>query len=365
MAAVGVLLTGSLSAQELPLRREIPRQGKAVCEGRPPTRTPTDEERAQAEQLGSSASQAVILGDNERARDLLARAVQLNPTSTALTYQYARILEDLGESDAAQRQYCLVLALASDSPEATDAQGRLDALTARAGAMLPTTAVARFRDGVAAAEAGRLDEAAAAFAGAASLAPEWPDAAYNQGAALARLGRRREAIAALRRYLQLQPDAPDGILVSERIGQLQTGLSTPSPGAAFTLGLLIPGMGQFYSGRPVPGLAVLSLAGGAAAFALLSKETHVKCRQDPGPGADCPPEDVLGETSDRPYLAAGLGAAGAITVLGAIEALVKARGRRGSEGPMMSMDIGSATITGPTVAAQGIHLDLRLVGIRF
>jgi len=306
---------GSLQAQvaedPLPLRRTVPGEGGSSCSPLPTPPEPSPEERTQAAQLGSTSAQQVILGDLERARDLLERATQLDPTSIDLAYRYGRILEDLGEPEPAVEAFCRAAELEGDASLAADAQARVQELTRAERESLPSAAVAAFRVGVADVEGGRLEGALRGFERATTLAPEWADAHYNRGVVLARLGRSAAAQDALRRYLELRPDAPDGIAVSERIGELQvafpvTGL--PSPGVAFTVGL-IPGMGQVYTGRAATGAGFLALTAAPTLAAFFIER---------GRG--------------RRYFEPGLAIASTITLLGATEAAMYAsRLRAGGE----------------------------------
>lgn len=351
-------------AQELPLKREVPGANPFRCPDFPPPEAPDAEERNQAARLGSDAEQAVILGDRERARDLLARATELDPSSPDLAYRYARILEELGSGREAVAWYCRVETLDPGTSDAADARSRIDELAAADRPELPPDALGAFRTGVSSADAGRLEVAAEAFGRAVSAAPDWPEAAYDRGVVLARLERRQEAVEALRRYLEIRPDAPDAIAVSERIGQLQNAGVLPSPGTALALGIVVPGMGQFYSGRTLGGLTILSLAGGAVAAALLIEDVEVKCLS-PATDGSCPEGQVVGETVDHPYRVPGLAAAGAITVIGAIEAFVKLRGRRSDVTGLASVDFGTARVDAVGVASTGGRVDVRLVRLVF
>lgn len=365
VALAATLVAPGARAQELPLKRDIPGTEPFRCTDTGAGKMPSDEERDQAARLGSNASQAVILGDQERARDLLARATELDPTSADLAYQYARILEELGDARTAVTQYCRVVAIDPQTVDAVDAQNRVDELTAASRPPPPADAAGAFRSGLSDADAGRLEAAVQAFGRAVASAPEWGDAVYDRGVLLARLDRREEAVQDLRRYLELTPDAPDGIAVSERIGQLQNAGVLPSPGTALGLGLLVPGMGQFYSGRTLGGLTVLTLVGGSVAAAFLIEDVKVKCLQNPGPDGTCPPEQVLGEEVDRPYLAPGLGIAAAVSVIGAIEAYVKLRGRRNAGAGLASIDVGRAKVGALGIARSRGRVDIRLVRVGF
>jgi len=356
----------ALGAQELPLKRDVPGSGPYECPPAAEPQIPGRDARAQARQVASNASQAVIFGDLQRARALLDRATELDPTSSDLAYRRARVLEDLGERAEAVSEFCRVLAL--DPTEGVeDARDRLEALVDADRVEIPDSAVQAFEEGVAGFDAGFLERAAASFDSATALAPQWAEAVYDRGVALARLGRRLEAARDLRRYLELRPDAPDAIAVSERIGELQSGTAarTPSPGAALTLGILIPGMGQFYSGRALGGLTVLAMAGGAVAAGMLIEDVQVRCLTDPGPDGSCPPGQVLREDVSHPYQVAGLGTAAAITLIGAIEAFVHLRGLRGGGEEPAAVDVGPAKVGALGFTPSRGRVDFRLVRVAF
>ncbi len=260
-------LPSKVSGQALPFHRDYPGSGPYQCLPIGPLTEPTPAEQTQALQLASTADQAMILGDLERARALLARATELDPASTQLAYRHARVLEDLGQTGSAMDEFCRVLAGDAGADGVQDAQQRLEDMVAANRMAIPTPAVEAFELGLVMVDDGLIEGAAESFRVAAEEGPEWADAAYNRGAALARLGQGAEAVANFQRYLELRPEAPDAIAVSQRIGQLEgvSVLDIASPSTVLTLGTFLPGMGQFYSGRPVGGLTVLTLAGSAAA----------------------------------------------------------------------------------------------------
>lgn len=99
---------------------------------------------------------------------------------------------------------------------------------------------------------------------------------------------------------------------------------TASPVLAAALGMVMPGAGELYVQRPLRGLAVMGIAGGAAAAGLLIERLEQDCRSIPQDGV-CPPEDILDERRTKPYRAAGLAVAALITVLGAVDAALTAR----------------------------------------
>lgn len=322
LAALALCPAGA-SAQELPLKRALPDAQSSPCQPLAPAAEPSAEEARQATELASEASQALILGERERARDLLARANDLNPGSAALAYRYGQVLEDLGARTQAVAAYCRAVGLAPDTPDAADARIRIVALAQPAADPIEESALESFRVGLTEADAGRLESAAEAFTTATDLAPGWADAHYNRGAVLARLGQRAAASEALRRYLELEGNAADALAVSERIGRLDAAYAGEgaNPSAALGLGIL-PGMGQIYTGRPGLGLGFLGLTGalvGASAWAE--------------------------EGDDRTFVTPGLYVAGGVAAIGALEAFMAARreradGRVAALGPDAAFTLG-------------------------
>lgn len=365
----GVSGAAPVAAQQLPFQRDYPGATAFACPAFASPAVAGAEARAQAGQLASTASQAVLLGELDRASALLERATELDPASADLAYRHARILEDLGQPEAASEEYCRSLALLDTGETAQDARARLQALVEAESEQVPTEAVAAFQMGLEAVDAGALEDAVDAFAVAETEGAGWAAPTYNRGVTLERLGRAAEAAQALSYYLELRPDAPDALAVSRRIGQLQSLAVTggPSPGTALTLGILMPGLGHFYSGRAGSGFAVLTLAGGAVAAGFLVKEVDVTCLT-PQQGA-CPPDQVVSRRTSRPYLMASIAAAAAIGLAGAIEAFVDARGRRSAAGPFpQGGDDGGFVVLpglGLRPGAQLGAVDLALFGLRF
>ena len=364
LSVLGVSARGL--AQELPLKRQIPGADVSVCPSMQPGSEPSPDDRAEAARLGSSAGEALILGDREGARGFLERATTLDPGSPSLAYDHGRILEGLGDRRAARLQYCRVLALDSGSADAVDVQRRLDGFVEDERRAVPVEAVNALQAGLTDADSGQLQSALDRFNQAVGAAPTWADAFFDRGVVHARLDLRDEALSDLRRYLELAPEADDLAEVSEWIGQLQSLGSLPSPGGAFALGIFIPGMGQFYSGRPLAGFTYLTLAGAGVAAAFLIEEIEVRCLSRPPEGEPCPPSQIQEEIRSKPYKWAGLGAFAGVTLIAAIEALVKARGRRRAEASdAFSLNLGGARLLPPSVVRRGKQTDLRLVRIRF
>jgi len=217
------------------------------------------------------------------------------------------------------------------------------------------------------ADLGNMPGAEEAFTASSLSAPEWADAVYNRGIIRIRLGQPEMAVEDLQQYLALRPNAEDAILVSQRIGQLQIRpTSTVSPGTAFGLGLIIPGMGQFYSGRALGGFSVLAVAGGAIAAGFLIQEEEVRCVGSAPSGGECPPNRIISTGTNNPYMVHSLAAAGVVMVIGAVEAYFKAK-RPVSADPeeTVGLNVGPARVSGPSFSVVGLRVKLNLVRVTF
>ena len=365
MLALGLLSGSPVAAQELPLVRDYLGAGPYSCPEVVAPPMPSAEEKAQAAELTSGSDQAVMLGDLPRAVALLDRATELDAASPELAYRRARVLEDLAETPAAVDEYCRALSLAPEDG-IRDARARLESLVEGNRAALPGEAIVAFTAGLTAVDRGALSTALDAFERAAARAPTWASAEYNRGVVLARQGRGGEAATALLRYLELRPDAPDAIAVLQRVGQLQS-LAVrdgPSPGVTVALGVLLPGMGHFYAGRPVVGSTVLAVAGGALAAGYLVKEVDVRCLTSVPSGEKCPEGEVVSRRTDRPYLTLAVGAAAAVGLIGAIEAFFNARGR-GSRPTFSPSEARGPTVEGPSVETRAGRVELSMLRLRF
>jgi len=96
------------------------------------------------------------------------------------------------------------------------------------------------------------------------------------------------------------------------------------PGQALAMGLVVPGLGQFYTGHALRGVVVLGVVGGAVAAGMLSERLEVECGSVPV-NDECPPGDVLDRQTRRPYLVPSIAAAAGVALVAAIEAFVGAR----------------------------------------
>lgn len=359
-----------LAAQDsLQLQRDYPGSAPFECPSPATLPEPSPQQRAQAGQMASEADNAVVLGDYERAQELLGRASELDPTTGVVAYGHARVLETLGRTEEAMLEYCRTIALGTDAASLEDAEARLDALDEDLRAGISATARERFADGLAQASTARYPQAVAAFTSALVERPDWPEALYNRAVVLERMGLTQESLADYRRYLELRPDEVDPQMsqVAQRIGMLEglESIPTPSPGNTLALGMLFPGMGQYYSNRGVSGSIILGTAVTALAAGLTYQEVTVRCLRDVSSGEDCAPGDVVDETTDRPLLLPSLGVVAAVTLGGAIEAWIQARRRRAEQDREAAPITGGFGLSGPSVSSNGEALDLTFFSLRF
>lgn len=375
LSAFAWLCTPLAGQEELPLLRDYPGSGRYQCPAPDSIPAPPEEDLQRAAQVASDATQAMALGEFERSQELLGQATELDPTSADYAYRHARALEEVGDADHALEEYCRALDLNVEDLGVFDARDRIDALYDEVRERIPVEAREAFIQGLGYADAFAFERAVESFSAAIASAPDWGAPIYNRGVVYERLGQIQQSLADYRRYLELAPTDIDPLLVvvSERIGELQglTAGETPNPAGALALGL-VPGMGHYYSGRPIGGTVTLVTAGGALAAGLLFKKVTTRCLDGAPSGGVCPADLVVSETTERPYLWYGIGTAAAVTIGGAIEALVDARRRRAEAERIM----GSVTDSGegrddgpvlelPSVSTSGSRVDLNLLTLRF
>ena len=353
--------------------RDYPGSGRYECSAVPTPAAPDPADLNRAAQVASDANQAMALGDFERSQELLAEATELDPTSADYAYRHARTLEDLGDAENALIEYCRALALDIEALGVLDTRDRIDALYETIRERIPEPARVAFVAGLEAADADEYQEAIERFSDAIDAAPEWGAPVYNRGVVYEEMGLLARSLADYRRYVELAPTDVDPILVlvSERIGQLEGAASvvTPSPTGALALGM-VPGMGHYYTGRPLLGTLTLAGATGAIAAGVMFRKVTTLCVDDVPAGGSCPPELVVGEVTERPYLWYGIGAAAVITVVGAVDALLEAKDRREEAeaiaGPAEEDEVGGLSVSFmPTLTSRGYGIDIGLMSLRF
>ena len=286
--------------------------------------TPTADQRRSARALAQRAQEAAILGDAAASLARLREANTLDPTDPDLAYQLARAYESANAGADAAREYCRFIALAPNAPEANEARERARALAPTRPDPNFTAASSAFNLGLSAYDRGQLIQAETHFGTAIASHSTWAEAYYNRAVVRSELGDRSGAIDDFDHYLQLRPDAPDHFTVVARVAALRQPLL--SPGQALSLGLVIPGGGQFYARRPVRGfLSLVGVAGGIAA-ALYEKTDFVSVDTTfTGPFGTTYPGTVKHSQKQRPYVVPGAAAAAGILLLSAFDAFTYTR----------------------------------------
>jgi tetratricopeptide (TPR) repeat protein len=367
-AALLLLLPPVLAAQQLRLKREAPRIAWPGCPAATKPHAVPAEQRADAERLATAATEASLLGDNAAALGLLTRAAARDPSSDRIAYRLARTLEVLERRNDAVAEYCRYLTIATDTADAPEARGRIAELTDPGGFAVPPAAADAFVAALAHYDAGRLTDAETALSTALDAAPDWADALYDRGVVRLALRQVEGAGDDLRRYLQLNPGSPDFADVLEALGSVPRPTPSYSPSSAFATGLLVPGLGHFTTGRPTTGLVFLGAAATAVTAGVLLHRVHVDCLAPPVNGA-CPPGQVLRERTERPYLVPALGAAAAVSLLGALDAFRGVKRRNAQSTELLRVGArdgaGGAALVAPAVEVRAGGARVSLIRLAF
>jgi len=209
----------------------------------------------------------------------------------------------------------------------------------------PSGAAEALRAGLHQLRARDMTGAAAALSAAVDSAPNWADAYYNRALAYEQQGRTSAARSDFQSYLRLRPRADDRAEVEKHMGALGR-----TPSDAFTRGAIFPGLGQFYTGRPVFGAVVMAGVAGSTVWAL-QKTKSVEMHLFPGPfgGTDT----VFVDVENRPHLGVGLAVAGGLWVLSALEASLHASNARGGIPLPLPLGGGSEGTSGAKGSGEG------------
>ncbi len=322
------IVSGTAAAQRAAPRETLlqgaPIATRAACVPQPTSPIPSAEQQRRARDLAQRGQQSAILGERAAARDQLRQAAALDPTNADLAYQLARAEESAGSEIEAVRAYCRFIALAPDAPEATESRARLAQLMLSTRHTDSLRAASSFAHGVAAYERGQSDSADAAFTAALALAPDWGIAYYDRGVVRDHMGRRADAASDFRQYLRLEPSAASRDQLAARIADLQQ--APLSPGKALALGLVVPGAGQFYTGRPIRGALTLLGTGVALACGMNERVSTQSVQQTAtDPFGNPYTYTTTRRVADHPCRAPGFTAAGVMALVSAIDAWRYAR----------------------------------------
>lgn len=165
---------------------------------------------------------------------------------------------------------------------------------------------------------------------AAALDPRDPDLAYQLARANDAAGAAADAASEYCRFLALSPEGAEAAEARERVAILAPPPRTTAPVAvparlsptrALSLGLLIPGAGQFYTGRPVAGALAFGAAAAGVACAMSQRTTFTTTQETAtDPFGNPYTYTARRPVSSRPCLLPGLAVAGSVALAGAIEA---------------------------------------------
>jgi Tfp pilus assembly protein PilF len=276
---------------------------------------------SRAQEVLRLGQQSALAGDRTSAREFLAEAVRLDPSNADAAYHHARILEELGDSEAARDEYCRFLSLPVSAPDSAEVSERIAALRPTTSTLSEDVREAFVR-GAAYLTANDPRAAERAYDFIVYHHPSVPESYLNRAIARETRGARAGAIRDYREYLRLSPEAADRSAVEDRVHRLAA--SVPSPGTAATRGLLFPGLGQFSTDRPALGVAALATVAGAG---VVATQTRIVTRtghfEHPFDRED--PYTFEYQERVRPYLIAGIAAGAIITIGSAVEAYFHAR----------------------------------------
>jgi tetratricopeptide (TPR) repeat protein len=346
-----------LSAQTLTLKEEPP-ASSFLCDPAVDAPSCRAADPAEVNRLISEATQALILGDLDAADQLLTRALDLDPCAVEATYTRGRIVAQTQGVEAASEWFCRYLALAPLGASAPEARRRLDqAIEAGAAEDLRT----EFQAGVEHYQLGEMQQAEAAFTAVLDLHPV-PEALFDRALTRLALDRPVEARRDLAQYVERRPESDEAEVIAGALARPAADWTRRSPATAFLLGALLPGAGQYYTGRTVWGLAVTTLAGGAVAAGYSYKETTIQCRA-PDSSGQCPPDAIAGRETARPFLLPAIGVGAGVMLLSAIEAAFHARGNKP---PLTIAAAGGAVRVGitPRASLRGRSLDIAFLQLR-
>lgn len=324
-ALLAAFASTNARAQSLRPKRALTVSVAPGCEAVTMRATTGRRDNAESRRLYAAGQEAALVGDQTAARDAFAKAADLNPGDDRIAYDLGRAHEELVDSTAAVTEYCRYLMLSPAGREAADVRARLQRLVPQNAVQRAQDLLGSFRLGLFLYDSGRYDAAERAFDNVVQKAPGAAEGYFNRGLMRAAIGQRASALKDFEAYLAAVPTADDRVDVTRNIAILRRPVYNPS--VAFVRGI-IPGFGQFYTGRPVAGVLVLAVVSGSAGAALYSRTTEKTVDYTDPNGLPAP---YTQQYTGRPYAAAGIAAAVGVTLAAALEAVFYAqRSSRGA-----------------------------------
>lgn len=322
----------------------------------PPPVTVAPNAEAASRQLVDEAQDAALQGDHAAARAAFAKAAALTPGNARIAYYLGRELEALQETTPAVEQYCRYMALSPAAPDADEVRGRIVRLTPATDQARFDEARVAFGSSVALLQRKQYEAADSVLGAVVRQLPNAPEPYFNRALARAARGERATAMQDFEKYLELAPQASDRAQVRGIMTRLPDRVY--EPGSAFLSGLLVPGLGQMSTGRPVRGVVALGLAAGALIWGVTIREwVSVQQFTDPfgNPYIDTIPR------SARSNLATGATIAGVIWAGSALEATMYARRSRSRAEALIA--VGPPLIGGREVSIAVVGLPRRRMGL--
>lgn len=324
IAAAG--FTSPVGAQQLAPKRTLAAGAPTGCASfapvAPVSASPLGDD-AETRRLITAGQEASLQGDHAEARDAFAQAARRSPNNAVIAYYLGREHEALTSTTEAVAEYCRYLQLSPNARDADEVRGRIVRLVPASQLAAVDEARASFSSGVALLERRQFFAADSMFGAIALKLPNTPEVYYNRGLARAARGERGPATDDFEKYIELSGNPPDRVAIRSAVGTMQDRVF--GTGQALGSGLLLPGMGQMSTGRPVLGVAVLGAVAGAMAWGMMKEDGfEVSTFQDPfgNPYVDSIPRTT------RPNAVIAGATAGVLWLGGAWEAMSYARRTR-------------------------------------
>lgn len=331
--ASGVDVSGQTasSGQTAALHGDAPAHA-FLCDPAPVQPGSGEASAGEVQRLVDAATQAMILGDLEGATEFLDRALEGDPRAEEALYLRGRIAAQVGGAAAGVDWFCRYLAVAPRGASTAEVNRRLEQAMDESDANDLRRMLQQAASSFEAGEPRRSEELLTALLDRRLV----PEALHDRGLVRLAIGQQNEGGADLRRFLELRPDTDRRPTVERVLQGLRGPERTPAPGSAFLLGAVLPGGGQYYTGRPGLGGIITGIVAGAVGTGYLYKRTTIRCRA-PEPDGSCPPDAISSRETTRPFLVPALGIGAGIMLVSAAEAALRARGSlRSTEVPIGS-----------------------------
>jgi tetratricopeptide (TPR) repeat protein len=327
VAVAGILsITDVSGAQTLAPKRTLAASAPQGCAallpaGNTPTGNVTDD--TETRRLIGAGQEASLQGEHEVARDAFIQATKRNPTNAQIAYYLGREYETLKANNDAVKEYCRYLRLSPNARDADEVQGRIVRLTPASQLAQVDEARANFSSAVALLERRQYVAADSMLGSILAKLPNSPEPYFNRGLARAARGERTLAMQDFAKYIDLAGNPSDRAAINAAIARIQDRIFSET--SALSSGLVIPGLGQMSTGRPLYGVGVLGAVAGVLIWGMAEKQGfEVATFQDPFGN---PYIDSLPKTT-RPNLAIAAVTAAVLWGGSAYEAMTYARRSR-------------------------------------